>query len=340
MSLIRGTCLSGYPELVAELGGDPSRLLADAGLRIRDIGRNDVFISYVGVIAAVESAAASTGTADFGRRLASRQGIEILGPVGSAAKTSATVGDAFAIFDTYISAYSPAIRTTLTALPGSTRLRFEFRIVLDKRLAHPQVTELSLGVALRVCRFLVGRDYAPVAVHIPHAALAPRADYVAYFGCAPSVDDRLSGFTIEAATLSRPLQHDDITHQALLDYLRGVVATAEPGLAGEVRDVVRRLLPTGAVTLELIAAQFSLHPKALQRRLALEGHTYGSLVDGVRRESAERYLRETELSLTHLARELGYSEQSVLTRSCRRWFNDSPANIRRQARGSEPAATR
>lgn len=338
MALIRGTCLSGYQELVAELGGDPSELLVDAGLRVDDIGRNDVFISYLGVIAAVESAAVATGTADFGQRLASRQGIEILGPVGSAAKTSATVGDAFAIFGTYISAYSPAIRTTLSALPGSTRLHFEFRIVMDKTLAHPQATELSLGVALEVCRFLVGRDYAPVTVHIPHAPLRPRADYATYFGSVPRFNDRLTGFTIEAATLSRPLQRDEITHQALLDYLRSVVDTSEPGLASGVRDMVRQLLPTGAVTLEVIAAQFTLHPKTLQRRLALEGHTYGSLVDGVRKESVERYLRETELSLAHLARELGYSEQSVLTRSCHRWFDDSPARIRRQARTHQPPA--
>lgn len=338
MALIRGTCLSGYSELVTELGGDPTRLLRDAGLSIRDIGRNDVFISYVGVIAAVESAALATGTADFGRRLASCQGIEILGPVGSAAKTSATVGDALAIFNTYISAYSPAIRTTLSALPDSRRIRFELRIILEKVRDHPQVTELSLGVALGVCRFLVGRDYTPVAVHIPHAPLCPPAEYVAYFGSIPRFNDRLAGFTIDSATLARPLQRDDITHEALTDYLRSVITAAEPGLASAVRDMVRELLPTGAVSLEVVAAQFALHPKALQRRLALEGHTYWSLVDGVRKERVERYLRETDLSLTHLARELGYSEQSVLTRSCRRWFDDSPASIRRRARSGAPAA--
>lgn len=337
MALIRGTCLTGYPELVAELGGDPTSLLQAAGLHLSDIGRNDVFISYPGVINAVESAAVDLGAADFGRRLAARQGIEILGPVGSAAKTAATVGDALAIFGTYISAYSPAIRTSLRAQPGSTRLVFEFRIVLDKIVAHPQVTELSLGVALGVCRFLVGREYAPVKVHIPHAHLSPRAEYVSYFGCAPHFNDRLAGFTLEAATLKRSLQRDDVTHQALVDYLRSVRSTQEPGLASAVRDLVRQLLPTGAVTLEVIAAQFSLHPKALQRRLASEGHTFGGLVDHVRRESAERYLRETELSLAHLARELGYSEQSALTRSCHRWFDDSPANIRRRARRGQTA---
>ncbi|MBO0979933.1 AraC family transcriptional regulator [Microbacterium sp. SD291] len=335
MALIRGTSLSGYPELVTELGADPEVLLQAAGLRAQDIGRSDVFISYPGVVRAVESAAAVTGANDFGRRLATLQGIEILGPVGAAAKSSATVGDAFAIFATYIAAYSPAIRTTLRAEPGSRHCVFEFQIVLDRVVIHPQVTELSLGVALRVCRFLMGREYGPVKVHLPHAALAPRADYVKYFGCAPVFNDRLTGFTLDVATLQRPLQNDDVTHHALVDYLRSVVDNQESGLSSATRDLVRQLLPTGAVTLDVIAMQFSLHPKAFQRRLASEGQTFGDLVDGVRRESAERYLCGTEMSLSHLTLELGYSEQSVLTRSCRRWFGDSPGNIRRRARAGQ-----
>jgi AraC-like DNA-binding protein len=43
---------------------------------------------------------------------------------------------------------------------------------------------------------------------------------------------------------------------------------------------------------------------------------------------ARRYLRDTDMTLTHLARELGYAEQSVLTRSCRRWFGSSPLAVR------------
>ena len=74
------------------------------------------------------------------------------------------------------------------------------------------------------------------------------------------------------------------------------------------------------VTLELIAAQLQLHPKALQRHLAAEQTTFATLVDEVRRDAAERYLRDTSMTLSHLTRELGYAEQSVLTRSCRRWL--------------------
>ena len=96
-------------------------------------------------------------------------------------------------------------------------------------------------------------------------------------------------------------------------------------------------MPTGAATAELVASQFVLHPKTLQRRLRAEGTTFPALVDQVRKETAERYLRDTDLSLTRLAREVGYAERSVLTRSCRRWFGRGPAAHRQALRSALPA---
>jgi AraC-like DNA-binding protein len=57
----------------------------------------------------------------------------------------------------------------------------------------------------------------------------------------------------------------------------------------------------------------------------------------VRRETAEHYLRDTDISLSHLTRELGYAEQSVLTRSCRRWFGCGPSSYRNAVRSVPPS---
>lgn len=57
-----------------------------------------------------------------------------------------------------------------------------------------------------------------------------------------------------------------------------------------VRTIVRQLLPTGAATLNVVAEQFHLHPKTLQRRLAEENTTFVILVDRVRKDVADRYL--------------------------------------------------
>jgi AraC-like DNA-binding protein len=331
MSVVRGTALSNYPSLVAELGGDPSGLLRAAGVRAQDVGNYDAFIPIRATIRAIESAAEATATPDFGRRLAQRQGIEILGPVGVAARTAATVADALAIFTTFMAAYSPAIALYIMPLadPQCSFIALEF--LLDEAMPYPQTMELALGVSLGVFRLLLGANYAALSVHLPHDPLTPQAAYVQYFGCTPYFAERAAGYTVRAADLGRPLNRDDVAHRAVVDYLSSITPLGA-GIVESVRTIVRQLLPTGATTLEVVAEQFHLHPKTLQRRLADEGTTFAALVDQVRKDAADRYLRTTGISLSHLARELGYAEQSVLSRSCKRWFGSGPAAYRNQTR--------
>lgn len=328
MSVVRGTALSNYPRLVRELGGDPLELLRGAGIHPQDIDDYDKFISFRGVSAAVESAAVATATPDFGLRLALLQGIEIFGPVGVAARTAATVGDAFRIFENFMAAYSPAFSATITPLETPGRSFFEFRILLDNLGPIPQSIELSLGVSLRVLRLMIDANYSPIAVHLPHKALSPIAVYRSYFGCAPRFEETKAGLTLRTADLARKLNDDQLAHQAVVGYL-DTITQRDASMAQSARIMVRQLLPTGKVALQLIAAQLHLHPKALQRRLSDEGETFGAMVDDVRREAANRYLRDTDMTLSHLTRELGYAEQSVLTRSCHRWFGMGPAEYRR-----------
>lgn len=338
MSVVRGTSLSGYPRLVAELGGDPVELLRAAGIRPEDVGEHEAFLPYRSLIVAIETAATATAAPDFGRRLALRQGIEILGPVGVAARTAATVGDAFAILETFMAAYSPAISGRISPTATAGQSFYVFEVLIERPPPHPQTIELSLGVSLRVMRFLLGARYAPLSVHLPHQALTPAADYLAYFGCRAYFTQPTAGFTFRTADLARPLDQDALAHQAVVQYLTGIT-THQPGMTQSVRTMVRQLLPTGTASLELVAAQFDLHPRALHRRLSAEKTTFGELIDDVRRETAEHYLRDTDISLSHLTRELGYAEQSVLSRSCRRWFGRSPTGHRNALRDRVQSTT-
>ncbi|KZS64722.1 AraC family transcriptional regulator [Mycobacterium ostraviense] len=331
MSVVRGTGLSNYPKLVAELRGDPASLLRAVGIRDRDVGNYDAFIPFRAAIRAMESAAEATATPDFGRRLARRQSIEILGPVGVAARTAATVADALSIFSTFMAAYSPVIRIQITSSADAQRSFIGIQFLLDEAIPCPQTLELALGVSLGVLRLLMGNDYAPLAVHLSHDPVTAPADYAQYFGCTPYFAERRSGFTVRTADLSRPLNRDDVAHRAVVDYLSSITPLGA-GIVESVRAIVRQLLPTGAATLDLVAEQFHLHPKTLQRRLADEGTTFAVLVDQVRKDTADRYLRTTGISLSHLTRELGYAEQSVLTRSCKRWFGAGPAAYRNRTR--------
>ena len=73
-----------------------------------------------------------------------------------------------------------------------------------------------------------------------------------------------------------------------------------------------------------------MHPRTLQRRLREEGTSFEEIKDDVRRDAAARYLSQPDIPLTKVAALLGYSESSVLARSCRRWFDSSPRKVREQ----------
>ncbi len=74
-----------------------------------------------------------------------------------------------------------------------------------------------------------------------------------------------------------------------------------------------------------------MHPRTLQRRLRDEGDSFEAIKDSVRRDVALRYLQQPNVSLVRVTEILGYSETSVLSRSCHRWFCASPRELRNAA---------
>lgn len=334
MSLIRGTALVGYPELVTSLGGDPAALLRAARIPTAAVGNHEAYIGYRNVVTAVESAAAATEALDFGRQLAQRQGIEILGPVGVAARTAHTVGDGLRSISQYLSVYSPAIAVAVLAGDDPVLARVEFRIVLDDLPDHRQTTELALGVSLRILQLLAGGRFQCRAVHLPHAPITPKPDYVAYFGCEARFDEPFAGFTLAAAELLRPLASDASVHATVRAYLDSIAARGALDVVESAQDLIRHLLPTGTLTINLVANQLGMHARTLQRRLAKESTTYEALVDGSRRELATRLLRDTDMPMSQLAGVLGYSEQSVLVWASHRWFGAPPTTQRHVLRGA------
>ncbi|CRZ16722.1 AraC family transcriptional regulator [Mycolicibacterium neworleansense] len=338
MAVIRGTALTNFHQLVTELGGDSRDLVAAAHIPYDDVGRHDRFISLPNGARMLEDAAVALETPDFGRRLALRQGIDVLGPVGLAGRNAGTVAQAFVVFDKFMAAYSPSITARVTTHLDPNLRRFEFEYVLDPSPPQAQAIELSLGVTLQVLRLFLGAAYRPVAVHLPHAALTPADDYQSYFGCPPSFFEPVAGFTLRTTDLQRPLPTDQLAHQTAVDYLAQVTGEFNPAASQLVRSLVRQLLPTGAVGLTDIARHIGLHPKALQRRLRAEDATFADLVDQTRRDVAQRLLLDTDLGLDQLCHQLGYAEQSVLTRSCKRWFGTTPTAYRnaRTASGAQP----
>jgi len=99
-------------------------------------------------------------------------------------------------------------------------------------------------------------------------------------------------------------------------------------LSARVRILINRQLVEGNCTCKGVASSLGLHPRTLQRRLREENESFEAIKDSVRRDVALRYLQQPDISLVQVTELLGYSETSVLSRSCVRWFSASPRRLR------------
>ncbi|WP_243059183.1 AraC family transcriptional regulator [Nocardioides sp. SR21] len=331
MTLIRGTSLTAFRELVAERGGDPDALLAEVGIPVEAIGDYGTFLDFPSVLVVIDRAAHATESADLGRELASRQGIEVLGSVGAAARSAPTVAKALSTIERYLRAYAPVLEVEVVVT--GDRARFQLRRLIEgSMLAFPHASETGAGLSLGVLRHLIGPDWSPLRVELAHSPLSPLSEYEEYFGCGLDFLRPTTAFDFEASVLDQPVSTDAETHAAMVSYLQSIAPYTPQGVQPVVEALVRRLLPSGRTELGVVADELGMHPRTLQRRLEEEGITFAEVVQQVRRRTAEQYLRDSDMSLRHLATELGYLEQSTFTRACRRWFGTSPLAYRRSLR--------
>jgi AraC-like DNA-binding protein len=77
-----------------------------------------------------------------------------------------------------------------------------------------------------------------------------------------------------------------------------------------------------------VAAASEMSQRTLQRRLEVEGTSFQRLVDDTRRELAQQYLGQTDVSLADATYLLGFGDQSSFFRACKRWFGTSPRRYR------------
>lgn len=329
-ALIRTTSFIGLPQLVEQLGGDIDQLLRRFQIDPRALEDDEARVPLRSLVDILECAANELGCPDLGLRMAEYQDLQVLGPVALIARNSATVGQALEEVSRFIGYHSPGIDVQLERADRDAP-----RLVIEIRLPGParrrQMQELALGVGYNTMKLLCGSQFGARSVLLTGAGSLPPARYRRYFKTAAYFSQECNALVLSEEQLEmRVQQQDPQLHRVLLDYLRPFDAQTPEGLVRQVENLVLRTLPTQRCRIALIAEQLGLHERVLQRRLAELGTGFEELLEQARRSCAERYLAERHMPMSQVAGLLGYSEQSVFNRACRRWFNDTPRAVRRR----------
>jgi AraC-like DNA-binding protein len=101
-------------------------------------------------------------------------------------------------------------------------------------------------------------------------------------------------------------------------------ATTKGTLRAMVENEVEKLLPSAKAKKQTIAKALAVSARTLSRRLADEGTTYEEVVDQLRRTLALQYLRDRGMSVSQIARLLGYEGATSFNHAFKRWTGRSP----------------
>ena len=320
--------LMGFGELVAEMGGDPQRLVAACGLAPMTLAKPDNIIPFSVGARLLHLAQTELSSPHFGLLLGQRQNLALLGPIGFLMQHSPDVRSALAKLMRYMHLHVQGASARL-AIKGDWA-EFSYQILIPGIVGAEQVYAICMANEFRFLQLLCGRDWLPSAVHFCFRAPPNDAPFRQFFGAPVRFSQPASAVFFPVQDLDRKISSADPGLGEILDRYR--VADRIPALGreflGQLRSVVRTMLPTGNCTADRVAQVFAMHRRTLHRQLAANNTTFEEITDSMRQQIALQMLAQTDMKLGQLAEMLGYGEVSSFNRAFRRWAGMSPSEWR------------
>ena len=196
--------------------------------------------------------------------------------------------------------------------------------------------EFDLMTILSFCRWVTNRDLQPLALELRFPPPADLRPYEDAFKCSLRFNSSANALLFSRADVISPLPtaHPLLAevHERLAgDHLQRLDLAQ---VSSRTRAAIIRCLPDGEPLRTAVAAALEMSERTLQRRLEAEETSFQRLLDDTRRELAQQYLGQTEVSLADAIYLLGFGDQSSFFRACKRWVGTSPRRYRVRLKGA------
>jgi AraC-like DNA-binding protein len=337
IAMQRAASLMLLPAVLTEFGVDLDAVLQGTGIARGQL-RPEAFIPYAAYLAILDNASAATGRNDIGILLGQRQTLAALGPLGSAMKHAATLGEAISAFVAFQINNSTGGAVYLMRADRDVLLGYGV-YDLPVRVSH-QIYDMVLAVGCNLIAELTRGRVGPEEILVSRAAPDDPAPYQRLGRCPVRFGQNQTGLLLRASSLDDRLpEADSVLHGKALAGLVSALEQSRGETSGHVRHLLRSLLLIGQASMEEVARRLGLHPRAMRRRLQREGTTFEDIKDEVRYAVARELLLLGDLGITDIAVTLDYATASSFVHAFRRWSGVPPGLWRSRASGPTASNT-
>jgi len=318
--------LRRFAEALDRLGYDATRLLASIGCERGSLEDPDALVPCTWSGALADAARRARPMRNLSLRLAGEMTVGSYPLLDYLVVTSGTIGEA---------------QRRLVRYFGLMRLPIVYEIREDedpirtivRSPGNPFGIEFTVALNVMHARRETVRP-ASLAVSFSHEP-DDAAEFEKTLGCPVRTRQEWDGVEIARESWDLPLKRRDSILQGLLERQADEILSRMPvseRLADAVAAALARRVAGGDTGIASVSRHIGTSARTLQRRLAEEGTSYQSVLDGVRREAAEGYLADSTLSVGEVGYLLGYSEPAAFHRAFKRWHGTAPAEWRKLRR--------
>lgn len=318
-------------DFMAVRGVSAEQLLADTGLQADELRAHpDYLVSLPAFLRTLENLHRLDTSPTLSLELGATLNIGSHGFLGYAVQASPNLAEALLLVNRYALTRTQVLQ--IRFLPAGERVTLE---VTDQGLLgpwFPHVIEAMLGSFHVIANELFpdfGFDEVSMQFSFPeapqHVLLRMLVKDRVQFGAA------VTRIEFPLALLARPLPRSDVQLAAL-----AAARCAEELVRAEARaDFLTRLRRLAQQHLaeanaqEQVAANLSMTPRTLHRRLQQEGLSFKQLLDDMRRQRALSLLRHERMAIGDIAQQLGYRDQANFVRAFKRWTGSTPSQFRK-----------
>jgi len=331
MHLVRAANLSGIVELIEELNLDYESLLRYSGIskEMLQSENADQYISMANIEKLYAMAEQQSQQFDLAFRLGRSQNITtLLGVLGFVMQQARNVGEAFTELQHYFSFQVQGASLQLVVKDEYVELIF---VVHEAHRLNSirYVSEFALGAGVSILRTLCGQNWKPTEIHLEHTTVLPSEKLKKYVHAPIRSQRGQNAIVFPARDLLIPVSDaNPELNKVLQSYLTKLQVQFTDDPTAQIEKLIQHALTTGHCSADKIAAFMGVHRRTLHRQLKKMDTSFSELLEKVRKDTALRMLKKSNVSITLISELLCYSELSAFSRAFRKWTNMSPQEYR------------
>lgn len=238
------------------------------------------------------------------------------------------------LFSRYHCIYTPEYDVSFSLNPEGPNSYFYYQEGSIEGSYTQQDIDFTVGLVIKNFRDRVSEDWIPLRCWFTYPEPTDISEHIRYFGPNLHFEHSTNGFEFDSSILSRGLPDvDSGLFNILLAFADQQLDEVESrdNIVNHVKLLLSSNLQNEELSAGFIASSLGMSVRTMHNKLKLNHTTFNKIREETILALSQKVLVETNMSVTRIGEQMGYSETSAFVRMFKRAIGMSPLQYRKSS---------